>query len=567
MPEHSMPEVELSVVIPTYNRPDALRACVESLIGQDGQPPSLELIVVVDGPDPSTEAMLGSLLPPFPLRVVVQPHAGQAVARNRGVEEARGCYVLFLDDDVVAESRLVGAHLEALRSGDRVVGVGRIDKVLSPRAPDWARSRQAVWRSHYDRLAGGRQPRFNDTYGGNLSVRRDLFMEVGGFATDIPVEHDVELGYRLAAARARFVYVPDAIAREGDRDTLRHFLSDARRRGMVSVELYRRHPGLLPYLRLGGAGQLGRPWIALRMVLSALRLSAYPLALLGSGLRLERLTGRWSGFLYTYCYWDGVRTAVDRDTWRRLQRGAAILMYHAIAGDGEQPGRYVLPLRSFERQMQWLRRRGYNVIGLDELVAYLGEHRLLPPKTVVLTFDDGYRDNADLALPVLERFGFPATCFLVSGSGGRPSWDCVAELRSRPLLAPAEAGELLDGLSLGAHSRTHPRLPGLELDEVEPEVAGSKADLETALGRPVTTFAYPYGATSPEVRAAVAAAGFLAACGITEGLNRHATDIYDLHRLEVRGTDSLLRFALTLWLAGRPSLTWPRLRRTRLDRQ
>ena len=78
--------------------------------------------------------MLGSLTPPFPLRVIVQDHSGQAAARNRGAEDARGRYLLFLDDDVVVEKRLVAAHLDALRSSDHLVGIGRIVKGAASRA-------------------------------------------------------------------------------------------------------------------------------------------------------------------------------------------------------------------------------------------------------------------------------------------------------------------------------------------------------------------------------------------------------------------------------------------------
>jgi peptidoglycan/xylan/chitin deacetylase (PgdA/CDA1 family) len=492
--------------------------------------------------------MLDSLKLPFPLRVIVQDHARQAAARNRGVEEARGRYVLFLDDDTVAERRLVAAHLEALRAGDRVVGIGRIDKVLSPRAPRWSRSRQTVWRSHYDRLAAGREPRFSDTYGGNLSLPRSDFLAVGGFALDLTPEEDVEFGWRLWQNRMTFVYVADAVAREEDRDTLKRFVADSRRRGVVAVLLYERHPGLLPHIRLGGAGELPRRWIALRRLALALRLPPSLLALVARLAPTEAFAGRWLSFLYSYCYSRGVRDRIDRETWRRLQRGTAILMYHAIGRSGESPSRWLLPSSRFERQLAWLERRRYNVISLDDFARARIEHRLPPPKSVVLTFDDGYADNVELALPALEQHGFPATVFLVSAAGGQANWERAGELAGRALLSPAGAAGLNGRLSFGAHSRTHPSLPGLEPPDLEREVSGCRSDLEAALGAPVILFSYPYGERSPEVEQAVARAGYLAACGIDPGRNRPSCDPYALKRFEVRGTDSLLRFAVTLWL-------------------
>src|SRR5262245_32655639 len=149
-------EVELSIVVPTHGRPDLLRTCIESLAGQSGVPEGTELIIVVDGADEATEQLLASLVSPFELHVIVQERARQGAARNRGVEEAHGRYVLFVDDDIVGEPGLVAAHLEVLRNDARAVVLGRIDKVLAPRAPRWARVRQSAWSRHYDRLAAGR---------------------------------------------------------------------------------------------------------------------------------------------------------------------------------------------------------------------------------------------------------------------------------------------------------------------------------------------------------------------------------------------------------------------------
>jgi peptidoglycan/xylan/chitin deacetylase (PgdA/CDA1 family) len=112
-----------------------------------------------------------------------------------------------------------------------------------------------------------------------------------------------------------------------------------------------------------------------------------------------------------------------------------------------------------------------------------------------------------------------------------------------------QARGLVGGVvSVGAHTRSHPDLTSLASDELEGEVAGSRAELERALGVPVTLFAYPYGLTNPDVQEAVERAGFAAACSVESGRNRLSVKPYMLRRLEVRGTDSLLRFALTLWL-------------------
>ena len=135
----------------------------------------------------------------------------------------------------------------------------------------------------------------------------------------------------------------------------------------------------------------------------------------------------------------------------------------------------------------------------------------------------------------------------MTASRGRAEWRS-AKSPGRALLPLAEVRCLNGRLGFGAHSRTHLSLPGLEPRELDREVSGSRSELEAALGATVSVFAYPYGARSPEVEQAVESAGYTAACGIDPGRNRPSCDLFALNRLEVRGTDSLLRFAATLWL-------------------
>jgi peptidoglycan/xylan/chitin deacetylase (PgdA/CDA1 family) len=218
-------------------------------------------------------------------------------------------------------------------------------------------------------------------------------------------------------------------------------------------------------------------------------------------------------------------------------------MYHAVGAPGEPAARFVVPAKRFERQMKWLVRRGYRVVTLEELL----QDENGPRRAVALTFDDGYVDNLVLARPVLERLGLPATAFVVPGRE-RNDWDRDTELSGRALLRREQLAELGPVIAVGAHTRTHRTLTDLAPAEVETELAGSRHDLEEAVGGPVTTFAYPYGMFDTDVRSAVDRAGFLVACSVVPGHNPPGTDPLALRRLEIYGTFSLLRFVLTLWL-------------------
>jgi peptidoglycan/xylan/chitin deacetylase (PgdA/CDA1 family) len=172
---------------------------------------------------------------------------------------------------------------------------------------------------------------------------------------------------------------------------------------------------------------------------------------------------------------------------------------------------------------------------------------------VVITFDDGYVDNDALAYPILRHHSFVATIFPVTGAmGGANTWDQDGDLAGRPIISPTAIRAMArGGISFGAHTRTHPILSTLQEDRAIEEIDGSRRDLECELAGQASTFAYPYGQCTPEIEALVRQAGFAGAVGIREGLNGPATSPFSLRRTEIRGTDSLLRFALALWLGVR----------------
>jgi GT2 family glycosyltransferase/peptidoglycan/xylan/chitin deacetylase (PgdA/CDA1 family) len=550
---------QLSVIIATYNRSAPLRACLQALARQTLPASEFEVVVVVDGSTDATEAMLGSLEVPYPLRVIPQPNRGQAAAANRGLDESTGRWCLFLDDDIHAEPGLLAAHLAAQRTHDGVVGLGAIRLVL-PSDPDWfAVCYAEEWNGHYVRLEQHGQPSWFDAYGGNLCASRAVLVELGGFATDLAAAYDVELAYRLRERGMRLVYVPEAVASQHETKRGGQLASDFQKRGAVAIELYRRHPAML-------AGPLGSfrgrdpRWNLLRRAMLALDLPPALLVRLGMLLPRRSWQRKWAGLIHSHSRWRGIRRSVDRSEWRRLTWATPILMYHAFGGKGETASRYVVPIGRFARQMTWLRWMGYRVISLEELVKCRREWRLPPARSVVITMDDGYADTYSLAMPVLRRHAFPATLFVVTQAvGGRNHWSRGDELEGRALVSWSDLRTLLDGgMGIGAHTRTHPVLPTMSGPQAEEEVIGSRTDLERALGATITMFAYPYGEFDASIEDLVERAGFLGSCGVVEGFNDGATPVQALCRMEVFGTDSLITFALRL--LGRRVRRRPRAR-------
>ena len=468
---------------------------------------------------------------------------------------ATGTYCLFLGDDVVADPRLVEEHLDGQRERGDALGVGKLGLRMPSSRYGLARYVTERWEERCRQFDDQDQaPDFRACLLGNLSAPTSAVREVGGFDESMGSSEDLELAYRLERAGLRAIYLPRARGEKHlGKGGVRRIIGDFDREGAGAVALWQRHPEAV---RSTPLGDFSEGWIAAvqaRRLLLAVRAPVWPLAVI-DGLVGRRRPIRLYKFIRLFCFWRGARQALDdRDAWRRLTRGTVVLMYHAIGRTGEPASRFVVPVERFRRQLSWLRLRRTPVLTLDEYVQYRGQNRLPPAGSVVITFDDGYVDTGELAAPALRRKKMSATVFVVTGAVGADNgWEHAAPLGGRSLLSWDALRALReDGMTIGAHTMSHSLLPELSKQGAEREVVGSRARLEQELGEPIRHFAYPHGRTSSEVMELVRAAGFDSACGVQPGANCPAVPIHDLRRIEVRGTRSLIRFAVDLWL-GRP---------------
>jgi peptidoglycan/xylan/chitin deacetylase (PgdA/CDA1 family) len=209
-------------------------------------------------------------------------------------------------------------------------------------------------------------------------------------------------------------------------------------------------------------------------------------------------------------------------------------MYHWVdEALGDRLRLYGVTPRAFASQISWLRRLGKRSIDLPRLLDHVSGAAPAPRGAIVLTFDDGYVDNAENALPLLEAAGMTATVFVVTDhAGGTNAWDARHGDAPRPLLT-WDRMRALDGkvLRFEPHSRSHPELPAVARERARQEIEGSKKRLEDELGREALAFSYPHGAADPVLERMVEEAGFRLAVTDRQGLNR-AGD----HPLRIRRT-------------------------------
>lgn len=195
-------------------------------------------------------------------------------------------------------------------------------------------------------------------------------------------------------------------------------------------------------------------------------------------------------------------------------------MYHQIdtppARGTPMRGLVVAP-STFSWQMGMLRLLGYRGVSMTELMPYLRGERT--GKVVGITFDDGYRNNLEHALPVLQRFGFSATCYAVSRLAGRDNaWDAKQGVPSKPLMNADELRRwVAGGMEVGAHTRDHADLTTLDADTARDQITGCKRDLEDLVGAPVRHFCYPYGRFLPQHVVWAREAGYQSATTVNRG--------------------------------------------------
>lgn len=220
-----------------------------------------------------------------------------------------------------------------------------------------------------------------------------------------------------------------------------------------------------------------------------------------------------------------------------------VLMYHRVGAAANAWGeKYCVAPGRFRAQMQALARHGMRPCGVDEFVAWLLHGAPLARGSVLLTFDDGFRDVFDHAFPVLRDLGWPCTVFLVSGQvGGTDAWTARSNPagRAHALLGRGEIATMQrSGIAFQSHTRNHLDLTTLDDEALAAELAGSKRDLEALLGQPVRYLAYPFGKVDERVAAAALAAGYVAAFSVQPGFNRVGQDPLRIRRLDVYGTDT-----------------------------
>ena len=271
----------LSVVIPTYNRKDSLRVTLDGLARQTCPCEQFEAVVVSDGSTDGTETLLAEYAKtsPYALRSFTQANSGPARARNRGIDEARGEVVVFLDDDVEPAPEFLARHAAHHRDDTQTVVIAPMlpDPALLWQEPVWIAWEHAMLEKQYTAWRTGEWTGCgpHHFYSGNASVLREHLRAVGGFDEQFPRQEDVELAVRLERERAvRFFYDPEARGIHRPRRRWASWLAVPAAYGQLDVVRARRGDTSWDTVRHGYHARSRLTRLLARLVLAAPPLSA-----------------------------------------------------------------------------------------------------------------------------------------------------------------------------------------------------------------------------------------------------------------------------------------------------
>jgi len=226
-----------------------------------------------------------------------------------------------------------------------------------------------------------------------------------------------------------------------------------------------------------------------------------------------------------------------------------VLIYHEIGNPDRPPGETVISLSSFAEQMAYLKREGYTTISISDLLEYMAGRTSVPAKAVVLTFDDGWKNQLQ-AVPILNRYGFSASFWIIieKGIGGDyMEWDDIKQIAANPRF------------EIGSHTLTHPwdpfdnlvtwvegHIAGKDTAQALKELVDSKTAIEQRLRRPVDYLAWPVGWFKETLVNLARTAGYKAVLTAEDGGNTQGEDVYRIKRIFIDGGCDIHQFQQSL---------------------
>jgi len=227
-----------------------------------------------------------------------------------------------------------------------------------------------------------------------------------------------------------------------------------------------------------------------------------------------------------------------------------VLMYHRVVNDNTNLTAYSwnVTVSQFRRHLELLNKWGYTCINFEDYSLYQQGKLSLPKKPIIITFDDGYEGVYENAFPIMKEFGARSIAFVLGNRSIKTNfWDEPSGFEGAPLMNDDKILRLKEsGFEIGSHSMAHPYLTRLSKRNAWIEIKESKDVLEELINYPVTSFAYPFGASDPQIENMVREAGYQYGCGVYSGPPKFGQNRYDIRRIPILRKTNSIDFALKI---------------------
>ncbi|UPO96400.1 polysaccharide deacetylase family protein [Cetobacterium somerae] len=245
---------------------------------------------------------------------------------------------------------------------------------------------------------------------------------------------------------------------------------------------------------------------------------------------------------------ENIEKIYQREIVKKKKYEMPVIMYHRVIKDESEKGVHgtYVTVEQFEEQMKYLKKKGYETVTFKDLLNNRYKQRFdKDKKWIMLTFDDGYKDNYENAFPILKKYQFKGIIYVLDGIEYN-KWDVDNPGNPEKRFTLMNQDELLEmqnyGIEFGGHTSTHPRLAELSTEQVKSEIINSKSNIEKIIGRELLSFAYPYGSLNEEVKRIPQEAGYKFAVATDSGSIVFSDDLFEIRRIGIFPTNNLFNF-------------------------
>lgn len=245
---------------------------------------------------------------------------------------------------------------------------------------------------------------------------------------------------------------------------------------------------------------------------------------------------------------ENIEKVYQREIVKKKKYEMPVIMYHRVIKDESEKGVHgtYVTVEQFEEQMKYLKKKGYETVTFKDLLNNRYKQRFdKDKKWIMLTFDDGYKDNYENAFPILKKYQFKGIIYVLDGIEYN-KWDVDNPGNPEKRFTLMNQDELLEmqnyGIEFGGHTSTHPRLAELSTEQVKSEIINSKSNIEKTIGKELLSFAYPYGSLNEEVKRIPQEAGYKFAVATDSGSIVFSDDLFEIRRIGIFPTNNLFNF-------------------------